>query len=353
MVWLLEVIMSKWLIVLMSLWAIACQEKTDTTEPRPVSPQATDQAPNVSLLFEGVVYPRQATKLRAPQNTFRIGGWQSDSSWIKLKKLTKDGKKVKKGDVVGVFEFRGQRALPRVKERIQRAQARQENASLGEDSTMRTMKKTLSDRKLNAKLSELDTRKKGIVAERDLKRFRLTHKLDDFEVDAQSKRLGAYRRSAQAERKYHERAVANAKGLMTRYSMYESRYKVKAPHDGIVRHGYHRRRRRKVQKGDGMPSGMVFMSIAKDKSLMLKFYVPEHRYERIRGKKHFKMRVPSSDKIYNVTLERLEEFPQELGFLKDDYELSNAREKVFVVHARFEQQPENLNAGVDVEVMLR
>lgn len=218
---------------------------------------------------------------------------------------------------------------------------------------MRTMKKSLSDRKLNAQLSALDTQKKGIVSARDLKRFELTHKLDDFEVSAQSKRLRAYRRSAYAEKKYHERAVASAKSVMGRYKMYESRYKVVAPHDGIVRHAYHRRRGRKVQKGDGMPSGMEFVSVARDKALMLKFYVPEHRFEHIRGKTQFMMRVPTSDKTYEMALVRMEEFPQELGFLKNDYELPNAREKVFVVHAKFLKQPDGLNAGVDVEVMFK
>lgn len=60
-----------------------------------VAPQASAQAPKSHLVFEGVVYPENATKLRAPQNSFRINGWQSNSSWIKLQHVAKDGKEVK------------------------------------------------------------------------------------------------------------------------------------------------------------------------------------------------------------------------------------------------------------------
>ena len=61
---------------------------------------------------------------------------------------------------------------------------------------------------------------------------------------------------------------------------------------------------------------------------------------------------PTSSKTYAVEVERVDEFPQELGFLRENDALPGAREKMYVVHARFGQKPEGLSAGLEVKVRL-
>lgn len=99
-----------------------------------------------------------------------------------------------------------------------------------------------------------------------------------------------------------------------------------------------------------MPAGMAMASVARDATLHVKFFVPEHRFKRAKEHARFEVRAATAEKTYEVELLRVEQFPQELGFVKNDYELPNAREKVFVFHAAFVEPPEGLNAGVDLKV---
>lgn len=302
--------------------------------------------------FDGYVVPTNATIIRAPQNTFRIGSWNSSSSWIKLQNIVGDGKEVKEGETVAWFEFDGKRALPRVQESIQRAEANREQSGLDVDSQIEQMETAEAQKKLEAERARLDTLKEGVVSDRDLRRFEIAKQQAEFEALAQNKTLAAYERSVRAESDYHVKNVDRANADMTRYKTYEERFKVKAPHDGVVRHAFMKRRRRKVQKGDGMPSGRHFMSVARDDELSVEFYIPESKYPLTQDQTEWIVRSPSSGETYPVEVTKVDEFPQELGFLKEDENLPSAREKMFVIHARFLEQPAELSAGLEVEVSL-
>ncbi|MEC9442741.1 MAG: hypothetical protein VYE40_16725 [Myxococcota bacterium] len=311
-----------------------------------------EEAPKARDVFDGYVVPTNATELRAPQNTFRIAGWNSDSGWIKLQDLAPDGKEVKEGDVIGTFEFMGKRALPHVMDRIQQAEANAEQGGLDVSQNIEKMQTEEARLGLDARRATLETQKEGIVSARDLERIKIEEKQAQFEAGAQTKRLKAYRRAAVAREAYRDQMVARAKQDLARYKTYETRFVIKAPHDGVVRHAFHSRRRRKVQKGDGMPGGMHFASVARDNTLSLQFYIPEHRYDLTRKQKSFVVQSPTSSKSYPIEVERVEQFPQELGFLKQDDAMPGAREKMYVVHARFLEPPEGLSAGLEVKVRL-
>jgi biotin carboxyl carrier protein len=339
------------LLALLIVCVAACSDGEGAVKPESDGERAEAQEP-ARASFEGYIVPTNATLLRAPQNTFRINGWNSSSSWIKLQNLVEDGKQVKEGEVVAWFEFRGREALPRVREGIDRAEANRDRSGLDVESQIQQMETSELQKELDAKRAELDTLKKGVVSDRDLARFQIAKKQAEFEADAQNKTLGAYRRSVRAEAAFHDKSVERANADMDRYRTYEERFKVKAPHDGVVRHAFMKRRRRKVQKGDGMASGRHFMSVARDDELSIEFYIPESRYPLTRSQKRWVVRAPSSGESYPVEVAEVEEFPQELGFLKEDENLPNAREKMYVVHARFLEQPKALSAGLEVEVSL-
>ncbi len=331
-----------------------CVEDAATADTSPAQPGGAATAqPALREQFDGRIVPKNATKLRAPQNTFRVGNWQSDSSWIKLQGLAEDGKEIKKGEVVGRFEFRGKQALPGIQERIQRAEAERERSGLDVGSQLAEMTTTRDRNVLDAERAELDTLKEGVVSARDLERLEIAHDLAEFEALAQDRQIQSFRRNVAAEREFQVQSVAQAQGDMDRYKIYEKRFVVLAPHDGIVRHSYHPRRRRKVQKGDGMPSGMHFASVARDPSLLVEIFIPEHRYAIARSQDIFMVKSPSSSKTFAVTVQKIHPFPQEIGFIKQNNELPNAREKVYVLEAEFEAEDyEELSAGLDVKVVM-
>lgn len=323
-----------------------------TSESRSVAGAPAARVPASVDVFDGVVYPARASKLRAPDGSFSLAGSVSERYWVKLKILKEDGAEVKKGEMVARFEFNGKSAQSAVRRMIQNASASKERLDVDVLAQTREMVKDRDYKDLNASLSQLDTQRGESVAAVNLERFKIDHELNDFEASAQRKRLRAYRLSAVTQRAYEERRVERASRLMEIYEYYKARAVVRAPHDGIVRHGYNPRRGRKIQQGDGMPAGMVVASVARDATLHVKFFVPEHRFKRARTHEVFEVRPASSEETYEVRVLRVEDFPQELGFVKDDYELPNAREKVFVFHAKFVEPPEGLNAGVDLKVGL-
>ena len=303
--------------------------------------------------FDGRIIPKNATKLRAPQNTFRVGGWVSDSSWIKLQDITEDGKEVQAGDVIGRFEFRGKEALPRVKESIQRAEADRDKAGLDIKSELDTMTSSQKQSALNAQRAKLDTMKEGVVSARDLERYDIAFQLADFEANAQSKQIKSYKRAVDADKAFQEQNVQLAMSDMERFKIYEKRFVVRAPHSGVVRHAYYARRRRKIQKGDGMPAGLHFASVARDQSLMLEIFIPEHRYALIRSKPSFLVKSPSSSQTYEVKVTKVFPFPQEIGYIKENNDLPDAREKIYVLQAEFvDSDYSELSAGLDVKVVI-
>jgi len=338
------------------LWAVllgACV--ADEPAPRITSqaeePAAKREEPKLGpVSFDGYVVPTSATKLLSPQNTFRINGWTSDNYWIKLEKLVDDGEEVKEGDLVAAFEFGGERALPRVREQLARSRASREQVFVDVERNVTDMKAAVERNGLNARRAELDTKKEGIVSARTLEELKIAHMQAEFEAEAADRRLGAYRSAISAEKAFRDKDVQRQETNMSRFEVYRERFKVRAPHDGVVRHAFMKRKRRKVQKGDGMASGRHFASVAKDSNVQLKFFIPEHLYQKTKDKKTFVVHSPLSDKTYEVRVRELDPFPQELGFLKDDQNLPSAREKMYVVMAEFLEQPEGLSAGLEVKV---
>lgn len=319
------------------------------------APGATARAHAVSLRsevsFDGYVVPLNASELRAPQGSFRVGSWASESGWLKLTELMEDGEAVKAGDVVAKFEFPGERAREYVTSQISNAEAQRERAGLDQDTAAEHLEIDEQMKSLLAEQARLDTLRRGVISERDWELSKITHQQAVFDVEATKKHRVAVERAKRAEDDYQDRNVERAQSLQTRYDRYVELFSVHAPHDGVLRHANHRNYGRKVQKGDGMPTGMSFASLARDREVEVQFFVPEALWRDLDEDATYVVSTPDGN--LPIVVQKVEEFPQELGFLKSDDKLPNARERAYVVWARFVNQPEKLSAGVEVRVRKR
>ena len=326
----------------------ACVEDVQSNEKTSfVKPKKTTKE-----VFDGLIISSNATKLRAPINYFSVNGWTSSNSWIKLKRLAEDGKEVKKGDVIGGFEFKGEKAFPKIKASIQRSQARLEKGQVADSNKRRGLAADMERAMLDSQAYALDLSRGQTVSNREMKNFLIQKDLADFDARASGKFLKAQRVADSAVRRSLEKELRLAKEERVRFDMFKRRFSVLAPHDGIVRHGRHVWRNRKVQQGDGMPSGMNFASIAKDAKVEITILVPEKYYDLVNKQKEYFVRSPSGDERYAIDVTSVETFPQTVGFVKQDTKLPNAQEIVYVVHAAFRETIPGLNSGLEVKVEL-
>ena len=332
-----------WLIIALLAPGVACGTQEEAAAETTIE--------STELLIDGRITPRDATELQAPQNTFQVGNWRSWGGWIKLVHFVKDGKEVKEGDVVARFAFDYDQAQSYVQREIARAEADSERSRLDQEAKLRQLTTELGQRDLDVQRAALNLRQAGVIAQRTFKAFELDHEMTEFEANAIRQRIAAQERAMAAEARYHELSRARAQQMQEQFDGYKGRYQLVAPHDGVVRHGYHRRRRRKIQKGDGMPAGMTVLSIARGDELSIEAFVPEHLIGRIEVGKEIEV-LGLDDEEYTAAVKVIDPVPQELGFLRNDEKLPNAREKAFRVFADFVGDTEGLTAGNDVKVRM-
>ncbi len=310
--------------------------------------QKPDEGPGD--LFTGISVPANATDLYGAEASFRLGGWNSTWGEVKLLELVADGTPVKAGDKVARFEFPGRDALRWVNEKIQKTKADANQAKISGDQTLGALVMEKRRKELEARLAGIEVEKERAVSRKQGDLYRIARKVADFEVDAITKRIGAARRSKLAEDTYQDESVKKHEALLARYGYYERKFQMVAPHDGIVRHAFSPRERRKVQKGDSIRAGMKVMSVAKDATLAVKFFVPEHRIAEISEGKEVTVTTAASAEAHRAVVKQIDFFPQELGFLTENHNLPNGREKAFAVTAEFVEAPAGLPAGAEVRV---
>ncbi len=304
--------------------------------------------------FSGLFEPLTATDMRAPEGGFRISGWTSWGGPLKLMELAPDGQEVKQGDVVARFEFNARDALTWIRERQQRALADRSQARILSEQTLDGLRVEMRRLQLQAELAALDLQKERAISRRQAELYRIAEKIARFEADSVTRRLTSAERAQAAELAFHDQSVARTEQDLQRYEMYERRYVLRAPHDGVVRHAYNPRERRKVQKGDNIMSGQKLVSVAKDPKLAVRFFVPEHRIFELQAGMQVTVASAHSGEELAATVKRVDFFPQELGFLRELPNLPNAREKAFSVLAELDEvAPPTLSAGTEVRVKVR
>lgn len=332
-------------IALVCLAVAACAKgKGDAPAPAKKGVSLADRG------FYGTITPRRATAMHAPPNVFRIKGWNSRSNWIKLVEVVADGTKIAAGAEIARFEFQNEEALPWIKKRVTETQADLENVRTTMEQDGRLLGSAAAVKGLARETAELDTEKKGLVSERDLKLLELGARRAAVEERAARERLAASGARTQAELAVFNARAEDWKNSIERYDAYVRRTHVVAPHDGLVRYGYLNHARRKLQKPDEMPSGTPFVFVAEDERLAVEFLVPEHRVRELSVGQKVTARLPDDERRVPGVVREILPFPQEIGFLRGDDELPDAREKAYAVIADFAEAPPFFSSGIEVRV---
>jgi hypothetical protein len=302
--------------------------------------------------FSGISMPANATEIFAPESGFRVAGWNSWGGPNKLVEVAADGTEVKAGQVIARFDFQGKDALSHVQERLANAEAKATQRRLELQRTVDSLELDKKKKEIEAKLAQINVDKERALSKRQAEIYKIARQIADFEVAAIDARIASAKRESEAENAHQDLVIARAKAMMDTYKFYEKRTVITAPHDGIVRHAFNAQERRKIQKGDSIQSGVRVMSVAKDASLLARFYVPEHRMREIKEGTEVIVTTAGSGsaKEHRAIVKQIEYFPQELGFLLENNTLPNAREKAFAVRAEFTEPPEGLAAGTELLV---
>lgn len=314
--------------------------------------RAKERDPQADL-FQGFLVPANATDIYAPEFSFKVSGWQSNWGNVKLLEIAPDGKEVKAGDVVARFDFGAKDALRWINERIQRAQADLSQGKVNGEQAVESLAMESRRKEIESQLAGLNVQKERAVSKIQADVYKIARKLAEFEVDAARQRLQASREARWAERAHLEKALERTKEDLARYQFYERRFTVKAPHDGVVRHAFNPRERRKLQKGDGLSSGQKLMSLAKDATLAVRFFVPEHRVAMVKEGAELTVTGVASAEEFPAVAKSIDFFPQETGFLLENEDLPNGREKAFQIKGELKKAPEGVSAGTEVRVKVK
>lgn len=309
-----------------------------------------DLGPGLPTTVDGHVVPTDATVLRAPPHQVRILTWSGNWGLSQIDLIVADGKKVEEADVVVEFNFKHDDLLDWVHQRQRQASAESEKSAIESQRRLDELLVEARQREIAAARAAVDVQRKGVVSAIQSQIYELDFRLARFEEDAAEKRVAAHRLALEAEERYHERNLAYLAGALEHFDFVRSRFALRAPHGGIVRHAYHPWHRRKIQKGDGLRAGMEVIHIARDESLSVEVFVPEHRMGAIRRDLLLAVLIPATGERYRARVDKIPEFPQEIGFLRKDDSLPNAREKAYSVRAEFIEPPQGLLAGNEVKV---
>ena len=300
--------------------------------------------------FYGKIVPRAATPLHSPPNVFRMKGWNSRSTWIKLLDIIPDGTKVEAGKEIARFEFMGEDALPWVKKRVAETQADRESTRTRIAEETRQLASDADVKSLAREQAVLDTGKAGLVSERDLSLLKIAAQRAGEEEASARLAVSAVSGRAAAEQTLFDAKAEDWSNSIERYKAYEKRTHVLAPHAGVVRYGFLNHARRKVQKPDDMPSGTPFVFVAEDERYSVEFFVPEHRVGALAVGQKVTARLPDDERRAVAIVRTIGAFPQELGFLRGDDDLPDAREKAYAVVADIDPAPAHFSSGIEVRV---
>jgi hypothetical protein len=312
---------------------------------------STSKAPRAEAL-QGFLVAQNATDHYAPEFVFRIPGWSSDWGWRKLVELVADGTEVKAGDVVARFEFGAEQALQNINERIQKSESDLAQATIAAGQNLDALEMTLRRKRMDQDTARLNLQRAPALSKNQADALAISVRLAEFDVAAAEQLLASARAAEDASVAHKRKARDAALELRARYDWYLARFTVRAAHDGIVRHAFNPRERRKLQKGDGVQAGMKVVSVAKDDTLAVRFFVPEAQASRLALGQRVRVLGPSGGEEIDGLIARVDFFPQELGFLLENDQLPNAREKAVEVRATLTGAPKNLAAGTEVRVRL-
>lgn len=335
----------------------AASPPASTSTPAP-APVAAAVAPKDSAKrsegrgFQGFIVAANATDFFAPEFVFRVAGWSSDWGSRKLVELAPDGKRVAAGDVIARFEFASEQALVMINDRINRAVSDASQSEIAAAQAIEGLEMARRRKEIDAETARLNLERAPALSRMQGDALRIQQRLAAFDVEAAGELLASAKASWAAIGERHARTVEAAREGKDRYDFYFGRFSVRTPTAGVVRHAFNARERRKLQKGDNVQSGMRVVSLAADETLAVRFFVPEAEASHLQTGAKVLVITPTSAEEIEATVVAVDFFPQELGFLLENDELPNAREKAVAVRASLTAAPATLAAGTEIRVRL-
>ena len=319
----------------------------------PAEPSALEEAAKKSgdvERFDGRVVAANATDIQAPPTSYSLNGHFFNHSWSNIDFLGKDGDRVKAGDMVAKFKFYGKDQLPHIQSRIKRSRAESERIAVGLDDTLGRLLTQQKKAVLRTEAARLDTLKEGAISARQLRVYELVHTMAKFENDAIEARIAAHRDAMEAQEARDRLRIAHADAQLALFDVYKKRFDIRAPHDGVVRHQRHPWRRRKVRKGDGVPSGSPVISLSEDTVLAIEAFIPEALAASVKVGDALEVYSVADERRWTVHLTEIKPFPQRLGFLHKDDDHPRALERAYVGLAPVPAEIEGLSAGNEVQI---
>jgi len=332
------------LLVWAGLAACAPAQSGDKGTARPTAP-ATKEA-----RFEGRVVAANATSIQAPPTSYSLNGRLYNHRWSKIEHLADDESRVEEGAVVARFKFFAKDELPRIKSRIKSRRAESDRTKVGLEMTLGKLLTQQKKAALRTEAARLDTLKGGAVSAQRVRIYELQYAMTKFEAQAITKRIAAHRDTMAAQDARDRLRVAHADQQLALYALYAKRFEIRAPHMGVVNYQRHPWHRRKVRKGDGLPSGSPVLSLANDRVLAVEIFIPEAAAARVQLGDTLEVFSIADDRRWQVSLSEIRPFPQQLGFLHKDDAHPRALERAYVGVASLPADVDGLSMGNEVEV---
>jgi len=324
---------------------------TQASPPAPEETRKSTTSPAMLQGVEGLVVPAEAVNMRGPSSSVYLGAYTKRGGWNQFESLVSDGALIKEGEIIARFKFEAKGALPQIQQRIKTVAAEREKRLLELEAVLRTLETARAKYDLDAEAARLDTLRKAVVSKREQKLAEINYALAKFESRAIRKRIKAHRVTIQAAEAWFAKRKSYADDLLRRYRKYEANREMRAPFDGVVRHGRHPWHRRKILKSDGLPPGHAILSFARDQRIAVQFFIPEATSGVVKVGDTISVTTPTGDANWTTTVKKIDFFPQELGFIRKNDELPNAREKVYVGFAELPAETAGLIAGNEVRVL--
>jgi len=336
-------------IALSCLWLTACADAAAPSATSGENARAQNATEDPLL---GEIIPTDATDLYPPFVSFSIPGWGGGALGnVKITELVEDGTSVAEGDVVAKFDpVWLQRASQDMEEARKKAEAEAAQSAVALSTELSGLEAGAAQRQLDAERAQMDLSKKTVVSDNQYALFVIEREIAAFEAAAAKRQVEAVKDKLRTESGFHGANVEARRYYEQRIAKIADRFVTRAPHKGVVRHLFLPREKRKVQKGDSPFSAMAFAAVARDERLSVRFYVPERSLGDFAQGTRILAVSRFADKPFPGIVRRLSSFPQELGLAKNNAELPNAREIVYVAVADLEPQPAGLSAGLEVEV---
>ncbi len=173
--------------------------------------------------FYGTITPQHATRPARAPNVFRMKGWNSRSTWIKLVDVVPDGTRIEAGKEIARFEFSNEEALPWIKKRVAETAADLESARARNAEEARQLGSSAAVKHLASESADLDTGKVGLVSDRDLSLLKLAATRARAEEGAARELQAAAGARAGAELLLFDARADDWRNSIERYNAYERR----------------------------------------------------------------------------------------------------------------------------------